>query len=83
MSKHRREKYRRWLNTPAWKTLRASILARDNYTCQHRGCSETTNLHVHHKHYRWNPKQWGTEPHDWLVTLCEKHHKQRHRRKKQ
>lgn len=70
------EGYSEYLRSELWRGKRILALARDGWKCAHPECGSTIGLEVHHKRY---PKQWGTEPLSWLVTLCRGHHKFVHR----
>jgi RRXRR protein/HNH endonuclease len=57
--------------------IKAYVLARDNYTCQHcKGKSKDKRLHCHH--IIWRSKN-GTDTPDNLVCLCETCHDALHR----
>ena len=78
-SPERQSKYARY----AWKELAKLILKRDNYKCQLCDSSHTTKIKlvVHHK------KQWSKYPKlrfksSNLITLCERCHKNEHRKRK-
>lgn len=54
------EPWRAWYHTKRWSRLRWSVLVRDRFTCQHKGCgliiSKTSDLVAHHKvRHRGNP----------------------------
>jgi len=57
--------YQVYLKSPAWKVIRASVLARDNYRCVK--CNDGCSLVVHHTKY---PETLGTEPLEYMQTLC-------------
>jgi 5-methylcytosine-specific restriction endonuclease McrA len=68
----RRDYYREYLKSDAWKRKRYVVLKRDNWTCQ--SCGAKANQ-VHHKKYARNI---GKEPIHWLVSLCTPCHKKIH-----
>ena len=71
--KRRRDYYREYLKSDAWKRKRYVVLKRDNWTCQYCGDKATE---VHHKKYaRINI---GREPIKWLVSICRKCHQEIH-----
>ena len=60
------------LKNPLWQKKRLEILNRDNFTCVL--CSDTeTELHIHHKGYKWGNKPWEY-PDDNFQTLCKRCH---------
>jgi hypothetical protein len=66
----RRDYYRKYLKTDAWKKKRYVVLKRDNWVCQRCGAKAEQ---VHHKKYARNI---GTEPIKWLESICKDcHHK--------
>jgi len=73
------EEYAEKLNHPMWHKVRAFMLMRDDYTCQHCGAKREWGykLHVHHKRYisGREPCEYGT---DDLTTLCEQCHCKEH-----
>lgn len=62
-----------YLQSEAWKRKRYVVLKRDNWTCVYCGNGATQ---VHHKRYAKN--NIGTEPIDWLVSICKSCHDQIH-----
>jgi predicted RNA-binding Zn-ribbon protein involved in translation (DUF1610 family) len=65
--------YAEKLKDPRWQKKRLEILERDQWTC--RNCfDKTTTLHVHHLTYAKKAEPWDY-PEDYLLTLCEKCHK--------
>lgn len=66
----RKEEYHQYLETQEWKDLASKAKDRDGNRC--RVCFSSHALVVHHRCY---PKELGTEPLDWLTTLCSKCHK--------
>ena len=70
--KRRRDYYREYLKSDAWKRKRYVVLKRDNWTCQYCGAKATE---VHHKRYARNI---GREPIHWLVSLCKQCHRNQH-----
>lgn len=67
--------YQDYLASSDWKQRRARILKRDNYQC--KMCGTGMNLSVHHIRY---PKEFGKEPDDDLITVCDSCHKMIHDR---
>jgi len=79
------DKYRAYLNSRKWQAIRARVLKRDKHRCTYRvlmffRCSAKTYLQVHHVHYRYVFNE--TKDLRCLKTLCEKHHKLEHQKKK-
>jgi 5-methylcytosine-specific restriction endonuclease McrA len=67
---------------PQWFTLAAEVRKRDNYTCCHPGCGLKENPKekiYHHVHHIVPLSRGGTSTKGNLITLCEKHHEQRHK----
>lgn len=59
-----------------FSNMKAYILARDNYTCQHcKGKSKDSKLHVHHIIFRSNG---GSDDESNLICLCSECHKKLH-----
>lgn len=60
-----------------WQKQRMRCFVRDNFTCQHPGCTENRlkKVSVHHIIPR---SAGGTDNLDNLVTLCIEHHHQVH-----
>lgn len=74
----KKTRYRQLLSTFEWHERRNSILARDNYTCQH--CEQQKpDLNVHHRYYIANRLPWDYLD-NALVTLCVDCHEQAHQR---
>lgn len=69
-------KYRDYLATDHWATLRTQALERDGGKC--RRCASLVRLHVHHKIYRDSPQLTVLED---LETLCEACHAGEHGKK--
>ena len=69
----RRDYYREYLKSDAWRRKRYVVLKRDNWTCQECGAKATE---VHHMKYA--KYQIGKEPIDWLVSLCSPCHRKKH-----
>lgn len=63
-----------YLQSEAWQRKRYVVLKRDNWTCVYCGNAATQ---VHHKRYAKN--NIGSEPIDWLVSVCNSCHGQIHR----
>ena len=64
----RRNYYRKYLKSDAWKRKRYVVLKRDNWTCKRCGAKAEQ---VHHKKYARNI---GTEPIKWLESICKDCH---------
>ncbi len=71
----RKMAYPRYLQTPEWQAIRQMALDRDGHRCVE--CGSTEQLQVHHKTYA----RRGHEKRRDLVTLCDRCHKARHRRR--
>lgn len=62
-----------YLQSEAWQRKRYVVLKRDNWTCVYCGKGATQ---VHHKQYaKYNV---GSEPIDWLVSVCKNCHDNLH-----
>jgi 5-methylcytosine-specific restriction endonuclease McrA len=72
--KRRKEYYRQYLKSDAWKRKRYVVLKRDNWTCQYCGGKATE---VHHKKYA--RRNIGKEPIKWLVSICRNCHQEIHK----
>lgn len=72
----KKESYAELLRSPMWQKKRLEIMERDNFTCQHCGCTHKV-LQVHHREYIKGRKPWKYED-DNLVTLCEDCHEKEH-----
>jgi 5-methylcytosine-specific restriction endonuclease McrA len=59
-----------------WSHLAAAARNRDGNQCTVEGCTETTNLQVHH---RIPIRDGGTDQLSNLTTLCHTHHQTVHR----
>lgn|GEM_PF-2822244 len=66
--------YEAYLASSQWALKRAQVAQRASGRCEAPGCTCALE-EVHHKRY---PRVWGNEPIDWLVGLCEKHHREEH-----
>ena len=72
--KNRRDYYRNdYLKSEAWKRKRYVVLKRDNWRCVYCGARATQ---VHHEKYAKN--NIGSEPIDWLVSICKTCHDAQH-----
>lgn len=71
--KRRKEYYRQYLKSHAWKRKRYVVLKRDNWTCQYCGGKASE---VHHKKYA--KINIGREPIKWLVSICRNCHQKLH-----
>ena len=69
------KRYRKYLRSDKWKHVRNARLVRDKCRCQ--SCGIQSNLEVHHLTYKNVFKEHMND----LTTLCEKCHKQVHRKK--
>lgn len=65
------KEYKELLKDPRWQKMKALVMIRDNFTCQHCGATDKT-LHVHHFNYD-APTPWDV-PDQYLITLCEDCH---------
>lgn len=72
--KHRRDYYRDYLKSDAWKRKRYVVLKRDNWRCVYCG-ERATQVH-HTKYAKYNI---GKEPIEWLVSVCKDCHEAIHR----
>ncbi|MBS1519473.1 MAG: hypothetical protein JST50_00640 [Bacteroidetes bacterium] len=72
--KRRRDYYRDYLKSDAWKRKRYVVLKRDNWRCVYCG-GRATQVH-HTKYARYNI---GREPIEWLVSVCNDCHESVHR----
>lgn len=76
-SRDARHSWRAWYKTARWQRLRMSILMRDAFTCQMRGCgaieSDTSQLVADHKvPHRGDPDLFWDETNLWC--LCKRCH---------
>ena len=69
----RRDYYRDYLKSDAWRRKRYVVLKRDNWTCQECGAKATEVHHLKYAKY-----QIGKEPIKWLVSLCKRCHEKEH-----
>ncbi len=69
----RRDYYREYLKSDAWKRKRYVVLKRDNWKCQICG-DKATQVH----HLKYAKHQIGNEPIDWLISICVPCHKEQH-----
>lgn len=67
--------YAEKLLDPRWQRKRLEVLERDNWMCQYCFNSENT-LHVHHLRYEDYYKNPWDYPMEYLITACEKCHKE-------
>jgi hypothetical protein len=72
--KRRRDYYRDYLKSDAWKRKRYVVLKRDNWRCVYCG-GRATQVH-HTKYAKYNI---GREPIEWLVSVCKDCHESIHR----
>lgn len=66
--------YDDYLVSPEWRIKRAHVVQRAGGRCESPDCKFAVD-EVHHKRY---PRVWGNEPIDWLIGLCEGHHREAH-----
>lgn len=66
-------RYHQYLQSDAWRSIKASCLAERGSSCER--CGSKYRIEVHHKEY---PKVWGTETTDMLEVLCHKCHLSHH-----
>jgi hypothetical protein len=59
-----RERHREYLQTDAWRALRAAALECDGYRC--KLCNGARSLQVHHRVY---PRPWRPDRVEALTTL--------------
>jgi 5-methylcytosine-specific restriction endonuclease McrA len=69
----RNAKYRAYLRSPEWKTLRRKALARAGGRCQ--DCGSTKDLHVHHQTYERHGRELDRD----LRALCPRCQRRRRR----
>ena len=69
----RRDYYREYLKSDAWKRKRYVVLKRDNWTCRYCGAKATQVHHLKYAKY-----QIGKEPIKWLVSICAPCHRDQH-----
>jgi 5-methylcytosine-specific restriction endonuclease McrA len=70
--KERRERYQQYILSPQWAHKRFEVFRRDGYMCQM--CHRMPAAQVHHKTY----KNFGNEPLEDLIAVCEQCHKDHH-----
>jgi 5-methylcytosine-specific restriction endonuclease McrA len=70
---NRKAEYQAYLNSPEWKLVRSLVLKRDGKRCIK--CHTRKKLTVHHIKY---PDKLGTEPLDYMQTLCKRCHSETH-----
>jgi hypothetical protein len=67
----RRAFYRdEYVKSGDWQRKQSLVLKRDKYRCVYCGARASQ---VHHKHYA--PRNVGSEPIEWLVSVCERCHR--------
>lgn len=66
--------YYDYLVSSEWRIKRAHVVQRAGGRCESPDCKFALD-EVHHKRY---PHVWGNEPIDWLIGLCEGHHREAH-----
>lgn len=73
----RKANYIRSLNTEYWREVKRRVHLRDHFACV--DCGTKLRLEVHHTTYVHRGKE--LEHLEDLVTVCEKCHKKRHKKK--
>lgn len=68
------DEYNSYLRSAVWRTLRKTVIKRDNHRCTE--CGYIGDLEVHHEHYRGIFEMEFTS--DQLTTLCNMCHRARH-----
>lgn len=68
--------YSELLSDPRWQKKRLEVMERDNFTCQHCGCTDR-KLNIHHKYYMDKHNPWDY-PLNAFITLCDKCHHNEH-----
>ena len=69
----RRDYYREYLKSNAWKRKRYVVLKRDKHICQVCG-DKATQVH----HLKYAKYDIGREPIDWLISICKPCHDKQH-----
>jgi 5-methylcytosine-specific restriction endonuclease McrA len=74
IGRRRRKRYYNdeYLKSDAWQRKRAVVLKRDQFRCRHCGRRATQ---VHHRRYA---RDIGHEPIEWLESVCDSCHRERH-----
>ena len=72
--RQRFDSYEAYLASPEWKSKRDAVVRRAKGRCEAPECTSGLD-EVHHVRY---PRVWGNEPIDWLIGLCEFHHRAAH-----
>jgi hypothetical protein len=67
--------YKAHINSAAWRKTRRGALDRAGHRCER--CGGTNRLQVHHLTYA----RFGHEAPEDLLVLCDRHHRQAHRRR--
>lgn len=74
-----RPQHKKWyydyLDSPKWRDFRNTVFKRDGFRCVK--CTSEMNLVCHHVNY----KRVGNEQIQDCITLCEKCHKELHKKK--
>lgn len=73
-----KDKYKAFLKTKYWYSVRKEVLIRDNFTCTK--CGSKKKLEVHHKTYKHHHQE-HKHLND-LITLCSKCHTALHKTNK-
>ena len=66
--------YEDYLRSNTWQAKRIQVIRRSSGRCESVGCTHSLD-EVHHVKY---PRVWGHEPIEWLIGLCEEHHREAH-----
>ena len=69
------EKYQQYMKSKRWRDLKVAVKKRDNNKCF--VCNSKKNLECHHLNY---PKDINDTKMYSCIMLCEKHHRQIHRK---
>lgn len=69
----RRDHYREYLKSEAWRRKRYVVLKRDNWRCVNCG-ERATQVH----HTRYAKRNIGKEPIEWLISVCKQCHDSLH-----
>lgn len=69
-----RADYDNYLQSPQWRNKRQELFNERGKKCEH--CGATTQIHVHHIHYR----NLGNEKLEDLMVLCKSCHEEEHKR---
>lgn len=70
-------RYRQYLRTPHWQSVRKAALERADHRCQLCG-DHTRQLEVHHRIYRGRTASYGAEKPTDVIVLCADCHARHH-----